>query len=147
MEQKALQVGTVVLLLAVLLRLAGTRQNLKQEAAQTLLLLSSARLPVQTQPTDPTEAETESTEPVEAAPVFGYEAVDAVQVAAEQELDLLGLLQAPLRWQLRSEQPTVLILHTHGTESYENTENYQQTSDYRTLDTDCNMVSVGRAVT
>ena len=37
----------------------------------------------------------------------------------------------------------MLILHSHGSESYQNTENYQEISDHRTLDTDYNMVSVG----
>lgn len=147
MEQKALQVGAVVVLLAVLLRVAGTRPNLKEEAAQTLLLFSTGRLPAQTQPVEDTEGETEITVPTDAAPVFGYGELDLVQVAANQELDMLGLLGAPLNWNLRAEEPAVLILHTHGSESYENTENYVASSDYRTLDTACNMVSIGQAVT
>lgn len=147
MEQKALQVGAAVLLLAVLLRMAGTRQNFKEEAARTLFLFSTGRVPAQTQTTEPAPEEPETTAPTEAAPVFGYGELDLVQVVSEQELDMLGLLSSPLNWNLHADEPTVLILHTHGSESYENTENYAASSDYRTLDTTYNMVSIGALVT
>jgi len=54
-------------------------------------------------------------------------------------------IMQPLRWNLRSEQPAVLILHTHASESYTKTdgEDYKETSDFRTLDEDHNMLSVG----
>lgn len=57
------------------------------------------------------------------------------------------LLQTPLNWELTGEIPTVLILHTHATESYTNTEHYTETSQYRTLDPDYNMVSIGDRLT
>jgi stage II sporulation protein P len=41
----------------------------------------------------------------------------------------------------------VLILHTHGTESYRNTEGYTASSAYRTEDADYNMISVGAHLT
>ena len=51
----------------------------------------------------------------------------------------------PLNWNLVSEAPTVLILHTHGTESYTKSpgEIYTESSAYRTLDKHYNMVSLG----
>jgi stage II sporulation protein P len=44
---------------------------------------------------------------------------------------------------LTGDGPTVLILHSHATESYTKKEDYQETAPYRTLSTDHNMVSVG----
>ena len=59
---------------------------------------------------------------------------------------LLSLLQQPLSWDLTGDEPRVLILHSHATESYEKEASYQETSPYRTLDTDYNMVSIGDRV-
>ena len=147
MEQRALRLGTVVLIVAVLLRLGANRQDLKREAATTLLLLSSGRMVTQTEPADPTEqTQTGETEPVAAVPVFGQAETALVQVSSQWEVDTLALLQAPLHWELRGEAPTVLIVHTHTTESYENTQGYAQTTPYRTLEEDYNMLSIGDAV-
>ena len=46
---------------------------------------------------------------------------------------------------LNAEGPQVLIIHTHGTESYTMPagEEYEPTDTFRTLDTDCNMIRVG----
>ncbi len=61
--------------------------------------------------------------------------------------DVQALLARPLNWDLVSREPTVLILHTHSTESYtKNGEAYQETSDYRTLDENYNMLSIGDRV-
>ena len=58
--------------------------------------------------------------------------------------DIDALLAKPLEWDLYAEEPTVLILHTHGTESYtKRGENYQETSLWRTLDENYNMLSIG----
>ena len=145
MEQKAIQVGAAVLTLALLLRLGSAWENGRKELGRTLIFFSSGRLvtetiPAQTQPVP--------TEPVEeiAAPVFGSHEEDFVRVNASWEVDTLSLLRQPLNWQLKGELPTVLILHTHGTESYEADGTYEETSPYRTLDTDHNMVSVGDRV-
>jgi stage II sporulation protein P len=50
-----------------------------------------------------------------------------------------------LQWQLSDGQPAVLIVHTHGSESYtkEPGQNYKETAQYRTLDDHYNMVAVG----
>ena len=61
--------------------------------------------------------------------------------------DLESLLLQPLNWTLAAAEPTVLILHSHGTESYTpDGESYTATSSYRTLDEDHNMLSIGDAV-
>ena len=59
--------------------------------------------------------------------------------------DPAALITAPLSWDLTADEPTVLILHTHGTESYTPSpgENYRESSDYRTLDENYNMLSIG----
>ena len=147
MEQKAIQLGAVLLTLAFLLRLAGTRGN--EEMGRTLLLLSSGRMV--TQAAAP-EAQTEETrqedpaEPAVAIPVFGENQEPLVQVNAPWPVDTANLLQQPLTWDLKAEEPTVLILHSHATESYEKEPGYEETSPYRTLDTNYNMVSVGERV-
>ena len=49
-----------------------------------------------------------------------------------------------VQWDLSGSEPTVLILHTHTTESYTKTgEDYLESSAYRTLDESYNMLSVG----
>lgn len=61
--------------------------------------------------------------------------------------DIEALLAQPLTWDLYSEEPTVLILHTHSTESYtKRGESYQETSLWRTLDENYNMLSIGQYV-
>ena len=146
MEQKAIQVGAAVLALALLLRLGSAWENGRKELGRTLMFFSSGRLVTETIPVE--ETEPLSTEPVEeiAAPVFGSHEEDFVRVNASWEVDTLALLRQPLTWQLKGEEPTVLIVHTHGTESYEADGTYQETSPYRTMDTDHNMVSIGQRV-
>ena len=152
MEQKAIQTGAAVLVLALLLRLMGTWDKGAEEVSRTLLFFSSGRSVVETVPepteTEPTE-ESVSAEAVEeafAVPVFGESEEAFVQVSADWEVDTLSLLEAPLSWDLKQEVPTVLILHTHATESYEKEGSYTETSPYRTLDTAYNMVSIGDRV-
>ena len=75
------------------------------------------------------------------------EAVPAVNDTAHAAPDLEELLCRPLRWDLREGNPTVLILHTHATESYtKQGESYSETAAWRTLDENFNMLSVGEHV-
>ncbi len=61
--------------------------------------------------------------------------------------ELETLLSRPLNWDLQSEDPTVLILHTHATESYTRSdERYRETAAYRTLSEGHNMLSIGDRV-
>ncbi len=58
--------------------------------------------------------------------------------------DLEVLLEKPLKLDLYGQGPAVLILHTHGTESYtRKDEPYEETAGWRTLDEGYNMLSVG----
>ena len=78
-------------------------------------------------------------------PVFSENEANLVQInsACAYTVDVSALLQQPLIWNLTQEEPTVLIVHTHASESYTKTENYTESTDYRTLNTDYNMVSIG----
>ena len=83
-------------------------------------------------------------------PSFSSEDAALIEIynTSGKQYDLSALLQQPLRWDLRQEEPAVLILHTHTTESYtKNGEDYEETSSYRTLDEDYNMLSIGTKVT
>ena len=60
------------------------------------------------------------------------------------EPDFGALLCRPLAWDLRSGAPTVLIFHTHTTESYEKGDlTYEESAPYRTVDERYNVLSVG----
>ena len=80
-------------------------------------------------------------------PTFsGEENVD-LYYAVKKQPDIAALLARPLQWDLREQEPAVLILHTHTTESYTRKgEDYRETSSWRTLDEGYNMVSIGQTV-
>lgn len=174
MEQRkrVLTVGATAVTLAVLVRLIllGPMADLLGSggALSLMVYLQTGRVvrwttpaatapPYPTAPSIPAGAQTEpaptlppETAPPEALPVFSQ--VDAENVEVN---DLVGyapalgtLLETPIRWQLRQESPTVLIVHTHATESYtqESWETYEESGICRTLDLDYNMVSIGAAL-
>lgn len=79
-------------------------------------------------------------------PVFTGQDAQQVEVenSSQEEPDYEALMAAPLDWQLESGEPTVLIIHTHTSESYEKGEqDYAETAPYRTLDEGYNMLSIG----
>ena len=80
----------------------------------------------------------------ESLPVFAPEQANAVQMYYGCDLrpDLTRLMAQPLQWYLPLPEPTVLILHSHGTEGYSDT----RTSDYRTTEETRNMLSIGDRV-
>lgn len=87
-------------------------------------------------------------EPIEPSlPAFsGGEEVD-LYYAVRKNPDIASLLAKPLEWNLFGEEPTVLILHTHTTESYSRQgEDYRETSAWRTLDESYNMRAIGALV-
>lgn len=80
---------------------------------------------------------------------FSEADLDSVEVfyACNVRPDLARLIARPTELTLAGEEPTVLILHTHTTESYTKTgEIYEETADYRTLDEEYNMLSIGSRV-
>ena len=166
MEKWSLRIAVTVLALAIAIRLGSSGVISKAmellrspEAVSAIMLLEAGRLtypqtPQPTQPEvipDPTQP-TEITEPAPTQPValpaFSPEDASLVRIKNVCGLtaDVPTMLQSPLTWQLQSDQPTVLIVHSHGSESYENAENYKESGYYRTLDERYNMVSVGNRV-
>ena len=82
-------------------------------------------------------------------PVFAAEDASSLEVSYACTLrpDLKSLMAKPLTWNLQSTEPTVLILHTHATESYtKRGEDYVESSAFRTLDEGYNMLSIGTKV-
>ena len=80
-------------------------------------------------------------------PAFSPEDAEAIEMRynCNRRPDLGALIARPLDWDLTGTEPTVLILHTHATESYTRSqgEDYQETAAFRTLDEGYNMLSVG----
>ena len=66
-----------------------------------------------------------------------------MQYHSDHRPDLQALLTQKLVWNLRQDAPTVLIVHTHATETYTQ-EEITYSGHYRTLDTEYNMVSLGK---
>lgn len=80
-------------------------------------------------------------------PAFSDAAIVELTYGCKVQPDIEGLLAKPLNWDLYGEEPTVLIVHTHSTESYtKKGESYQETSQWRTLDENYNMLSIGQRV-
>ena len=82
-------------------------------------------------------------------PIPSFEGSENISVyyAANKNPDLEALLGQTLSWNLYGEEPTVLILHTHSTESYtRKSEPYQEVSAWRTLDENYNMLAIGAQV-
>lgn len=163
LEQKALRTGALAIALAVMLRLAGSglaeklvEVLVQPETVAAMLFLETGRVvrpggPVQAAPVQETQPqETEATEPAvlpEPPSPAVFSSPDAALIEVNNQsgykLDAKTLLAQPLTWDLTQEGPAVLIVHTHGTESYEKTEDYEESSRYRTSDTGYNVVSVG----
>ena len=80
-------------------------------------------------------------------PLPSYTEVPSVWNQSGVKADLEALLAEPLQWKLLTVEPTVLILHTHTTESYTRSdEPYVEVSSWRTLDEHYNMRSIGAEV-
>lgn len=168
LEQKSLRVGAAAIGAAIILRLfsGGLPGTLVQfmtspQMMSVMLYLETGRVvqapAVQQQPQKPAQPQTEPEQPQPKPPaeqnppqepvkaVFSEQDADLVEInnVCGYKADIPTLLTAPLSWDLTQEGPRVLIVHTHATESYTKTEEYTSSSEYRTLDTRYNVVSVG----
>lgn len=155
LERNSLRTGLTVILWALGLRLAlGLLQPMaaalsQPETGQMLLYLETGQmlLPAgeQTAPTAATEPE--QTEPEQSRLQFtdAHAALISLKDYSGYSPDTAALLQEPLSWNLRSDKPTVLILHTHATECYLDPTGqlYEASSPYRTTDSRYNMTSLG----
>ena len=162
MEQKVLRAGALALVFALLLRLfsAGadlSAPSLSPKIASLIFLLQTGRLVRPSQivfspaPTEPTSTDdTTPTNPAEEIFIPTFSAQDAeglkINCSFSHTADVPRLLTQPLQWDLTGSEPTVLILHTHGTESFAPTGDYAETTPYHTTDTSHNMISVGAYV-
>lgn len=162
-QQWSLRMGFAVISCALLLRLASAgifvpvAEFLSQpKIASFLIYLETGRI-VRFSASDGENSPLfalESPEPVfekpaitETLPGFSAEEGAAVSIRYNCTLrpDLGELITRPLRWDLTIQEPTVLILHTHATESYTKSqgERYTESVAFRTLDENYNMISVG----
>ena len=162
LEKQSLRMGAAVILCALVLRLAAggvftpvVRFFSQPNIASLLIYLETGRIVrfsdssgVATVFVPAAATEPEKTEPP-ARPIFSQEEGRAVEIRGEELTEDAGaLIQRPLNWDLTGEAPTVLIYHTHATESYtpQPGENYTESSPYRTLSDQYNMVSIGDRV-
>ena len=153
---RSIRMGAMVLALALVLRLwsAGFFETVyaalvSPTLGSFLIYLETGRVvrPLPEPSLTPTTAPTQPTE-TQPPPLPRFTAEDAELVnvwGTGKSVDPEDFLELPLSMDLTGSQPTVLILHTHATESYTQTEDasYRESSAYRTLDTAYNMVSVG----
>ena len=155
-DKKVLQMGGVLIALALLLRLTINvwspviRSQEPITLGQVILFLQTGRVVRLTTPAATISPQSEKPSQAPAAKaVFSQsdQALVAMNNTSDKTADISTALLHELRWDLYESQPTVLILHSHGSESYQNTENYTETTSYRTLDTDYNMISIGTMLT
>lgn len=160
-ERKSLRIGLIIICAGILLRILGSGMlspilNFfsRPDVASFLIYLETGRV-LRTESPAPTEPpQTQSvlaTEPTPGWEPVSFTPEDAQLVDLYQfsnlAVDKTALLLSPLRWNLRSEEPTVLILHSHATECYTKTTEDYDDSYYRTQNTNYNMVRIGSRVT
>lgn len=156
-QRRCIQVCAGAILLAAAIRLLPEQVPefvMGEDAASFLVYLQTGRvvrLPPEPETTEPTEAaQPTETLPDPSVPVFLEEflALVPVKYTTSYRPDLEALLERPLDFNLGGEGPQVLILHTHGTESYTPSPGYEYeaSASYRTLDERCNMLAIGDAV-
>ena len=163
-DKAALRLGAAAIGAAVLIRFLGggvglvSRALTSQEVTTALVYMETGRLvkPVTesvpptteqsqtettTAQTEPVATEPTPTQPV-ALPVFGASDVGQVKInnACGYKANVKSLLKEKLTWNLKQEQPTVLIVHSHATEGYKGTSGYRSKSKSK------NMVAVGEAL-
>lgn len=157
LQQKTRRFGAWVIFCSLLLRLYAlgavdymTHQLLQPNMAALLIYLETGRIVRFSVSPHIHEAESPAPwVPPEPLPTFRAEEAEEVALYYSCDLrpDLEALMVEPLQWYLPLPQPTVLILHSHATESYtQDGETYTEVSSYRTLNEDYNMLSIGERV-
>jgi stage II sporulation protein P len=168
-EKRSARFGAAILIFSILLRLVGGMVSPQAKAVGILDVardyfwdrhptggVSMVSRPTTVPPTTENTIPTAPTMPVvPAVPIVptGLTFLPThIQYTALQygydcgyRADPAALLQRPLNWKLLDDAPTVLIFHSHATESYtrQEGEDYLSDGDYRTQNTDHNMVAVG----
>lgn len=158
-EKHTLRISTAILLGALVLRLFGAApitarvQALDvEDLVSVLLFLEAGRVVKLPQAEESSQEETpvqNVSATVNSDPqlplAFSWEDMGLLEInnLSGYNIDPEQLLSQPLTWDLTQEGPAVLILHTHATESYQNTAGYVESASYRTLEEDYNMISIG----
>lgn len=157
-EKWCLRIGAGAVIFALVIRLLGSgavqavvATFSDPETAAVLMFLETGRVLRPVPPAEDTSEESPApTQPAEekAVAVFAPQDAELVEVhsVCGYDTDLPAWLETPLSWELESEEPTVLIVHSHGTESYQKTEDYNEYVSYRTRDNQYNVVSVGEEI-
>lgn len=151
-ERQCIRVCAGVITLAVLLRMTASGyldpvvEAMRDPAAVSFLVYLQTGRIVRLAVPEPVSVEV--TEPEPTVPVFLETDLELVELTTTSDYapDLQSLLTQPLSYDLTGEAPTVLILHTHTTESYSPQSSYESTGDYRTLDESQNMLRIGDEV-
>lgn len=143
-EQKVLRLGSIFIVGAILLRLLGSNPLTAAGAARLLIFMQTGRLVSAEGPAVEITAPTETVSvtvhtPQPESVSFSAEDADLVKVinTTSYEVDMEALLTKALTWNLCSDEPTVLILHAHATESYAGTKNYRSEEEGQ------NMLAIG----
>lgn len=178
-NKQALRVGGLAILFAMLLRLIGSgvfgssfAVFAQPELASFLIYSETGRKPVLSDQTSGSTASStaestqivlppETTAPTQPSAPTTLPADKAVFTAEDAQYfemnyscslrpDTKALLTQVLSWDLTGDEPTVLIVHTHGTEAFTETPDTQYDEyggDYRTKDDRYNMISIGDELT
>lgn len=167
----SLRMGTLAIVVAMLVRFAlsgvlggawGIFSN--PQLASFLIYSETGRTPT-SETTAPTQSEPQATEPLpteplptEPLPIIPTPIVKPTFVEEDSQYfsltysftlynkpNIKSLLVQPLSWDLAGDEPTVLIIHSHGTEAYTQTSDaaYENLAAYRTTDDRYNMISIG----
>ena len=149
-QRQCIRLCGIVISLAILLRLSASGyfdpmvEAARDPRAMSFFVYLQTGRVVRLSAPEPTQ----STEPEPTVPVFLETDLELVtfSTTSDYDPDLGSLLAQPLSYGLNEDGPSVLILHTHTTESYSPQSSYEATSDYRTLDEDHNMLRIGSEV-
>lgn len=171
MNKRTLRSGGLIILAAIVLRIVfsctlGDRMDVFAQPELAEYLMGSDReiladspeatvAPAETEPveedapTEPVPGETVAqtlTEETTRPQNLEDSAYVQMQYSCSRQPDIEALLEKPLSMDLTGEKPSVLIIHTHGTEAFtptEGTEYEQNGGEYRTKDDRWNMLSLG----
>lgn len=169
-NKRTLRNGAVVILAAVLLRIlcsctmGGVFDVFAQpelaayltETGEEITVPADEAAAIETTPapqpsTEPSTEATEVTEPENGVKITEADsAYVQLKYSCSRDPDIPALLNQSLQWDLTGDEPTVLIIHTHGTEAFTPTEGMEYEEDggeYRTTNEKVNMISIGDELT